>query len=145
MNLMHCIFYLSFFIALHSFSMYWGLRNLSMMVCLLVPIVLTYLLSFVLSFGYWHTLASLLAFLSTNNWKHTRDTFLLPAGSAASPALQWWAGWWTQCQCMLRVPEGAMFCFLAYADSQVSFLGLLLSCASSVVEMWDPVQRFSLW
>lgn len=50
-----------------------------------------------------------------------------------------------QCQCMPRVPEGVIFCFLVDSDSRISFLGLLLTCAGSVAEMWDPVQQFSPW
>lgn len=88
-NEFYALYFLSsggFFIALHSFPLHEWLGNLNTMVCLLMPIILTYFMP--LKFAFWHTL-SLLPVFSTNNWKSLhRGNFLTPTATNTHSAWQ---------------------------------------------------------
>lgn len=146
---------LGFFIALHSFPLYGWLGNLYIMVCLLVPIVLTYFMP--LFWGlHFDTLClySLLSHLSTTENPYTEEIFLLPLPLIPVQLGNWDCcficcevmGWDIRCwsEYTLKILDGPVFCLLTYAEACVSLSGLLLTCTGSNAEMWEPVPQSGL-
>lgn len=128
--------YFSFFIVLHSFSLYWGLGNFKHHGVSSHAHHSDLFYASVLNFGFWHAfLYSLLSYPQTT--ENTQSFFLLPR--------KWSNGLGhTLSEYMLKVPEGAVICFLKYADTQVRLPGLLLTCTSLLAEMQDPVLQSNL-
>lgn len=146
---------LGFFIALHSFPLYGWLGNLYFMVCLLVPIVLTYLslCSEVCVLTHFAFTPCFLIYQQLKN-PYTVEIFLLPLPLIPVQLGNWDCcficcevmGWDIRCwsEYTLKIPDGAVFCLLIYAEACVSLSGLLLTCTSSNAEMWKPVPQSGL-
>lgn len=154
-NEFYALYFLSsvVFIALRP-SLYGGLGNLNIMMCFLVPIILTYFL--LLFWGlYFYTLSlySLLSHLWATENPYTGN-FLTPTTTNTHSPWQLglllhllWSdglGQLVLISYILKVPEGAVLCLLTYAEAHVSLSGLLLTCTGSTAEMWEPVPQSGL-